>query len=139
MLKAAVYLIIKKDEKILFMKRAGSGYMDGFYGLPAGHLEDKETLKMAMAREAKEEINIDIKPEDLILELTLHRNSASGEYIDIFFSTEKYSGNLRINEPEKCSDLGFYDPNKIENITIPYIRKVLCAIDNKKTYLEADW
>jgi len=138
-LRVAVYLLIKQNEKILFMKRAGSGYMDGFYSLPAGHLEGKETLKAAMIREAKEEINIDIKPEDLDLELTLHRNSPAGEYIDVFFSTKKYFGHLKVNEPEKCADLGFYNPQSIENSIIPYVRQALRAIDSKTTYLEADW
>lgn len=138
-LKSAVYLVLKQDNKVLLMKRAGSGYMDGFYSLPAGHLEQGETLKMAMVREAKEEINIEIDPRNLHLELTLHRASEFGEYIDVFFSVQHYKNELRINEPDKCHDLGFFDVEKMDKPIVPYIRKVLECLDKKINYLEADW
>lgn len=139
MLKVAVYLLLKKGNKTLFMKRAGSGYMDGFYGLPSGHVEENETLKMAMIREAKEEINIDIEPQDLHLELTLHRNSKAGEYIDLFFSVSNYKNSIRINEPEKCHELGFFAIDELQDKIVPYVKECLKAIDSKQTYLEANW
>lgn len=107
-LKAAVYILIKENDKILLMKRAGSKYMDGFYSLPAGHVDGNETLKQAAIREAKEEINIDLKPQDLDLVLTLHRNSKAGEYIDVFFNIIKYENKIKIKEPSKCSELKFF-------------------------------
>lgn len=139
MLKSAVYLILRQRNKVLLMKRAGSGYMDGFYSLPAGHLEVGETLRMAMVREAKEEINIEIDPSDLELELTLHRNSECGEYIDVFFSVCDYKNEIRINEPDKCHDLGFFELRNFSGKVIPYIKEALDCIDKKITYLEADW
>lgn len=32
----AVYMIVRQDNKILFLKRQNTGYMDGYYALPAG-------------------------------------------------------------------------------------------------------
>ena len=51
-----VFLILVKDGKTLLSRRANTGYMDGHYGLVAGHAEAHEPMRIAMAREAKEEL-----------------------------------------------------------------------------------
>ena len=62
----AVYLILERDDGcILLMRRCNTGYQDGNYNLPSGHVEDGELPKAAMVREAKEEIGIDVAQEDL--------------------------------------------------------------------------
>ena len=54
---AAVYGIIRDSTgKILTVKRKNTGYLDGWYGLPAGHIEGIETIKEAMQREIQEEV-----------------------------------------------------------------------------------
>ena len=37
------YLLLIKDNKILLGLRQNTGYMDGFYHLPAGHKEEGES------------------------------------------------------------------------------------------------
>ncbi len=54
----AVYLILIKENKVLLLKRANTGYEDGNYSLVAGHMDGNETIKQAMIREATEEAGI---------------------------------------------------------------------------------
>jgi len=61
---ASGYLFLLKNEQILLAKRFQTGYMDGYYGLPAGHIEDGETLTAGTVREIAEEIGLVIKPSD---------------------------------------------------------------------------
>ena len=68
-----VFLFLIKDGKILLSRRFNTGYEDGKYGLPAGHGEYGETMREGTAREAREEIGIDIDPKDLEFILTQHR------------------------------------------------------------------
>lgn len=138
-LRVAVYLVLKNDDKILLMKRAGSGYFDGWYSLPAGHVDGNETLKSAAIREAKEEINIDLTPDDIDLKLTMHRQGSGSEYIDTFFEVKQYQNQIRINEPDKCSELIYANPQEKEEQIIPYIQQALNAIKNNINYLECDW
>lgn len=62
---AVVFLLLTKETdkgtEILLQRRCNTGYMDGKYDRAcSGHLEKDESLSMAIIREAKEEIGIDI-------------------------------------------------------------------------------
>ena len=39
----AVFLFLIKDNKILLIKRSNTGWMDGFYSVPAGSIDGSET------------------------------------------------------------------------------------------------
>ncbi len=137
-LRAAVYLIIRQKDTVLLQQRAGSGFMDGWYGLPSGHVDGNETMTQAMIREAKEELNIDLTPDDLRVVLTIHRQSRDAEYIDIFFETSTYTGVIQNNEPHKCTDLSFLKPDETPQI-VPYIQQALHAVAQGKIYTELGW
>ena len=77
---AAVYLFLKKDNEVLLQKRA-NGWMDGFYSLPAGHIDGGETIKTAMSRETLEETGLIIEEDNLEVVHVMHR-LAEKEYID---------------------------------------------------------
>ena len=51
-LKIAVYIILIKDGKILLGRRFNTGWQDGNYGLPSGHLEPEESMMEALLRES---------------------------------------------------------------------------------------
>jgi len=61
----ASYLFLEKDGKILVARRCNTGYQDGKYQIPAGHVEMGELPTEALIRETKEEIGIDLNPADL--------------------------------------------------------------------------
>lgn len=105
---AAVYVLLRDGNKVLLLRRAHTGYHDGDYSLPAGHIDGGEPAIQAAAREAKEEVNVDISAQDLRLVLTLHRKSIDPEpheRIDLFFETSKWHGEPTNAEPDKCDGL----------------------------------
>lgn len=101
----AVFLIFTKDDQILLLKRANTGYKDGFYSLPAGHVDGNEPAVVAACREAKEEVGVDIQPEELRLVHTMHEQAEGHERINLGFEVLHYDGELTNIEPEKCSEL----------------------------------
>ena len=132
---AAVYLIVKKEDKVLMMRRFNTGWMDGMYTLPAGHIEENETAQQAISREAKEETDLDISLEDLTIVHTMHRKSDWGrEYFDMFAEAKSYSGEAKINEPDKCDEIGWFSIDSLPENTLPYVKEVLSQIAKGNHY-----
>lgn len=52
-------IIITKDDKVLLMKRKGS-HAPGTWSTPGGHLDFGESLEGCAAREAKEEVGVEV-------------------------------------------------------------------------------
>jgi len=108
------------DGKILLGRRKGSSWYDGYYDLPAGHLEDGESLTSALRREVKEEIDVDILPKDVIFSSICHRHYAEDQtlYFNVYFRVEHWQGEPKIMEPEKSDDLRWFSLDDLpENIT----------------------
>jgi 8-oxo-dGTP diphosphatase len=140
----ASYLILIKEGKILLQRRFNTGYMDGSYSLPAGHLDKGETFTQCIVRETKEEIGIDIKPEDTKVAHLMHRFSGAewgdeGYRIDVFFTSDKWSGEPKIMEPDKSDDLFWFDLDKLPDNMIPYVKQAIDCIKNKTFYSELGW
>jgi len=134
-----VYLVLIRESKILLLRRYNTGFMDGYYSFPAGHVEANETLTQTMVREAKEEVSIIIKKEDLKLIHVMHRKEPNEERINFFFITEKYEEEPIIMEPDKCDDLNWFELDNLPKNTIPYIKQVIQNILQNKIYSEYGW
>lgn len=130
----AVYLIVKKEDKILLLRRCNTGWMDGMYTLPAGHIDGNETAQEAMAREAKEEVNIDVLPKDLSILHIMHRKSSDREYFDVFIEATKYSGEIRNNEENKCDQVDWFPINSLPENTLEYITYALKYIEKGQPF-----
>lgn len=132
------YLILIKNKKVLLMRRKNTGYEDGKYGLPAGHVEENESIRYATCREAEEEIGIVVKPHDLIFVHAMHRKE-NDIRTDIFFTTKHWSGEIINNEPKKCDDLNWFSLGSLPRNIIPYIKQALENFQNSKYYSEKGW
>lgn len=129
----SIFTVIEKDGKYLLLRRANTGYMDGWYDLPAGHLEDREKFKAGAVRELKEEANIDAHPKDLSL-LHFHQNHTNEPpHYGYIFLARKWQGQPKIMEPGKCDDMGWFGLNELPEKTLPYTKK---ALENLRDFKE---
>lgn len=140
--KVAVFLILTREiegqTQILLQERCNTGYMDGKYDTAcSGHLEKGESLSMALCREAKEEINLDIQEKDLELVSIIHPYQE--DYINVFFTTNKYTGTPKIMEPNKCDDLKWFNINELPENTIIRIRNVIKNMKKGIIYDDGDF
>lgn len=130
----AVYLFLVRDGKVLLSRRFNTGYSDGNYSTPAGHIEPGETLAECLVREAKEEVGIDIKPARLSLVHVLHREKDG--YMDFFFESSDWEGEARILEPDKCDDLAWFELDKLPGNIAPEVEQALDSYKKKSPYSE---
>jgi len=135
----ASYLVLFKEDKVLLLKRFNTGYEDNKYSFIAGHVDAGETFTQAIIREAFEEAGIKLLEKDLKILHVMHRKSIDSERVDIFFTANEWIGDLKNKEPHKCSELKWFDVNKLPENVIPYIRKVIQNIKSKKIYSEFGW
>lgn len=131
-----VDLIMQKREKnatrILLMRRKATGFHDGEYELPGGHLEENEDLFDAMIREAKEEILLDLKKSDLKIVHIMHHYT--GNRINIIFLANADNLTPQIGEPEKCDELNWFDINNLPSNIPDKMRKIINNVKNNQFY-----
>lgn len=119
---SSIYLIIKnKEGKILLQRRQGTKLWPGFLALPAGHLDVGEDAYEAAIREAKEELDIDIKVDNISDVFVVNRkNKSLLPYYDVYFELNGYNGEIKINEPNKCSELVWFSINSLPEDMIEF-------------------
>jgi 8-oxo-dGTP pyrophosphatase MutT (NUDIX family) len=88
-----------KRNRVLLSRRYNTGFHDGEFSFPAGHLNPDETLIQAMIREAREEVGIELNPKNLRLVHVMHRKEPGENRVNFFFTTEKWKGKPKIMEP----------------------------------------
>ncbi|TLX46813.1 8-oxo-dGTP diphosphatase MutT [Pseudoalteromonas phenolica] len=61
--------VIKRDEHIFITKRDESQHQGGLWEFPGGKIEAGESVTEALARELKEEVNIDVHSSQSLLDI----------------------------------------------------------------------
>jgi ADP-ribose pyrophosphatase YjhB (NUDIX family) len=138
----ASYLILKKENLILLMRRFNTGYQDGNYSLPAGHVEKGESFTQCIIREGLEEIGINLKLEDLQVVHIINCDSKTkynNERISIFFVAKNWNGKIKNMEPEKCDDLSWFDLGNLPENIAPEVSQALDNIKGDVFYSEYGW
>ncbi len=138
--RSASHLFLIRDGKVLLARRANTGFMDGHYSVPAGHIEQGETAREALSREVREETGLSIAPQAQTVAHVMHRNAEPGViYIDFFMTADAYEGEMSNLEPEKCDDLSWHPLDALPENTIPYIRQAIEAVGRGEHYSEFGW
>jgi mutator protein MutT len=119
-----VHLLFFRGDQILLLRRFNTGYADGQYSVPAGHLEGGETVMTAAAREAEEEVGVKIDLDAMEFSTVMHRMEEE-ERVDFFVHAQQWQGEPFNAEPEKCDDLRWVDVDQLPANMVPYVRQAL--------------
>ena len=133
-----VHLLFFREHQILLLRRFNTGYRDGEYSVPAGHLDGNETVMAAAAREAQEEIGVQIDTGDILFSSVMHRTE-DDERVDFFVRIRKWHGELVNAEGDKCDELCWMDVNNLPLNTIPYVRQAIQNHLNRVKFDEFGW
>jgi 8-oxo-dGTP diphosphatase len=119
-----VHLFFFRGDQILVLRRFNTGYADGQYSVPAGHLDGGETIVAAAIREAHEETGVQIKSEDVLFSSVMHRHEGD-ERVDFFVHVRAWQGEPVNAEPDKCDELKWVHVRNLPENTIPYVRRAI--------------
>jgi 8-oxo-dGTP pyrophosphatase MutT (NUDIX family) len=118
----AVYGILRRDGRVLLLRRKGSGYRDGELSLPAGHLEGDEDAVSGLRRELREEIGVEVERCELALVMHRRPETPGGdEYVDLFFEVSRWAGEPVIGEPHKCGELVWAHAEDLPGDVVDYV------------------
>ncbi|NMP27354.1 NUDIX domain-containing protein [Rahnella sp. SAP-1] len=138
-LSIAVFVLLRRGDEICMLRRSGTGWMDGFYSLPAGGLEEKETLSAAACREAREEIGVSISAANLRLAHSMHVWTEDRSWMGHFFTCSEWQGVPYLAEPDKHSELTWQHIANLPADTIPYVQQAIGQIISHHPYSEYGW
>jgi 8-oxo-dGTP diphosphatase len=127
----AVYAVLRRDDRILLVRRAGSGFHDGELSLPAGHVDEGEDALTAVVREIREELQLTVHASQCALALTGHsgpERPGDDAYVDLFFTVDDWAGEPSVGEPDKISELVWAPATKLPFDVVPYVAEAAAAI-----------
>jgi 8-oxo-dGTP diphosphatase len=133
-----VHLFFIRDDQILLARRFNTGYADGQYSVPAGHLDGGETVIAAAAREALEEVGVQLEADCIHYSSVMHRLDGE-ERVDFFVTVSGWVGEPFNAEPDKCDDLRWVSVDDLPENTIPYIKIALHSHLNGIQFNEFGW
>jgi 8-oxo-dGTP pyrophosphatase MutT (NUDIX family) len=133
-----VHLFFFRENQVLLLRRFNTGFRDGEYSVPAGHLDGGETVIAAAAREAEEETGVRIEVQDMVFSSVMHRLDGE-ERVDFFVNIHKWQGEPFNAEPEKCDGLLWSNVDQLPANTVPYVRQALKNHFNKIKFDEYGW
>lgn len=138
----AVYLLLTVGERILLARRQNTGYQDGNWNVPSGHVEGDELPTEAIVREAKEEVGLDFSVDDMELVHMMYRpqHDPTGPRLDLFFvpfGVVRTKVGEPVNaEPEKCAEIRWFNLDELPENTVPHVRHAIEMFAQGEAYSE---
>jgi 8-oxo-dGTP diphosphatase len=134
----SAYLFLVEDGKLLLMLRKNTGYYDGWYAVPAGHIEEGELPSQALAREAREEVGIEFDPRDakFVHAMYRDRHDETGQRADFFFVVDAWSGEPRNLEQDRCEEVAWFPLDALPEKVMLHVRDALAAWQEGRWYTE---
>lgn len=132
---AAVFVQLVKDGKTFLLRRANTGWADGFLTLPSGHVDKGDSVVEAAVKEVREEAGVTVKPEDLEF---IHVHYVHDVYVNFYFRTSVWEGEPYLAEPELCSEVMWVEVTEIPSDTIMHVRKMLEQVTAGNHFSEID-
>ena len=114
--EVTVYVVNKNGQLLLEKRSASKRYSPNKWAPCAGHVMSGEEVDVAACRELKEELNLEIKPEDLHFIKTLKRSS---KYTETFINNE-FDDLYIVRTDKRIEDMKFQEEEISEIMYVPY-------------------
>ena len=131
-----VHTMVMRGDTLLLLRRARTGYLDGWYALPGGHLQRGEGIVECAIRELHEESGIRIESAQLQPVAALPYRSDDQQGIDFIMKCTAFDGEPHLAEPDRFDDIGWWDVDSLPAQTVPYVASALALVRRGEWFLE---
>lgn len=118
------------------LQRFNTGYSDGMYTLPSGHVEDGESIVDAVLRETEEEVGVRLNENQIRHVHTMYRYRKDDPYIDFYFEAVDWSGEPCNVEEHKCNHADWFNVHDLPDNILQYIPTVLIYLGQDRAFSE---
>lgn len=102
-------------------------------------MENNESMKLALQREIKEEINLDVFLMDIEFAIMLYSKYGDDIYYNGYFLVKDYRGDIEIKELESIYELEWFDINNLLDNIIPDRKIAVQCYLAGSSYEEYGW
>ncbi len=123
-----VHVLMLRGAELFLLRRANSGFMDGYYALPGGHQKAGESVESAAQRECEEETGV----YGTVLSPVCAMPYRSGKHqgLNFVFEALHWQGEPGIAEPEFFSEAVWVSPETLPEPHAIWISDALrCRVD----------
>lgn len=135
------HLILLDDEgRVLLLRRCNTDYENGSYSLVAGKVEADEEVTAAAAREAREEVGVEIRAADVEVAGVMHRKADDGFVsVAFFMAARAWNGEIVNAEPQHHDVVEWRRFDDLPPKVIPYVRQALGNYRHGTRYDSYGW
>lgn len=109
--------------ELFLLRRAGTGFMDGYYVPPGGHLSAGESVHDAAARECAEETGA--RPVELTPLCVLPYRSGVHQGFNFVFAASAWDRPPGLGEPSHCDRAAWFDVDELPRPLAPWLGQAL--------------
>lgn len=107
------------------LRRANTGWRDGSWTVPAGHIEKGESPSAAAIRELMEEAGVSAKAEELSDPIVYFypEDARVNERVSVFFRLHDRTASAHNAEPAKADAADWFEPDSLPDDIPPLLRR----------------
>jgi 8-oxo-dGTP diphosphatase len=129
----AVLVVILKGNEVLLHRRKNTGWMDGWFDVPGGHVDPGESILATASREVSEEVRLKVSTKDLEIFHISQADSGNDKlYTYFIFRARQWEGEPVVGEPDMAEDLKFYPLDNLPQNIPPYTKSGLENVNSKE-------
>jgi 8-oxo-dGTP pyrophosphatase MutT (NUDIX family) len=107
----AVVVVLRDGDRVLVIRRGPEVSRSGYWTPPSGRIEAGETPAEAVAREAKEELGLDVRPREKVWECP----TDDGRYTLHWWTADVVGGSLA-PAPGEVAEARWVTPNEFQRL-----------------------
>lgn len=131
-----VHTLVLRDEHVLLLRRAGTGYGDGYLQPPGGHVLAGESPTDAALRECREEACIHIDRAAISPLCVMPYGSPGGQGVDFLMHCAAFVGEPQVGEPHKADHIGWYPVAALPDSAVPFLAEAIACLREGRWYHE---
>jgi len=137
--KLVVYVLLERDGKILLGKRKNI-FGEGYYSMPAGHIEQGETVLECAKRELLEETGIGTSEFEFKCAILLKPYKINGvkadPYVAFCAMAKNWKGEPKNMEPEKNEGWEWHPLDKLPEPLFPPIKMLIECVKSSAPFID---